>query len=330
MKVIEKVNVGYQFIAVPQNLWSCCDLNCKSLLTTLVQLSGYYADEDGWFFRANEDLRAESDLGEKVVRACLSTFHRIGILEVKCIGKSKGKTPNYFKLNIDRFAQWESISLEDCMKNPQYKVETEDYKAKGWTASYLSNDSSFEVQQSVQSADNIDNIENTDNKENKLYEGSKRVEARSNQFDEYKKQEDYLMDKLYNVSTWTDFQLFRKKIKELISTASSEKVAEKTRARYKRIEEGKIKFLKSTISKQPYNSFYADFYREYDCGWLGKDNKQSAVQPQPKKAGEEDPHSDLREIFRINGWGEPDIAKYKKQKQEGQDFSPIDDDNLPF
>lgn len=168
MKVIEKVNVGYQFIAVPQNLWSCCDLNCKSLLTTLVQLSGYYADEDGWFFRTNEDLRAESDLGEKVVRACLSTFHKIGILEVKCIGKSKGKTPNYFKLNSDRFAQWESISLEDCMKNPQYKVETEDYKAKGWTASYLTNDSSFEVQQSVQSADNIENKENTDNNNSSL------------------------------------------------------------------------------------------------------------------------------------------------------------------
>lgn len=328
--MIEKVNVGYQFIAVPQNLWSCCDLNCKSLLTTLVQLSGYYADEDGWFFRTNEDLRAESDLGEKVVRACLSTFHKIGILEVKCIGKSNGKTPNYFKLNIDRFAQWESISLEDCMKNPQYKIETEDYKAKGWTASYLTNDSSFEVQQSVQSADNIDNIENTDNKENKLSEGSKRVEARSNQFDVYKKQEDYLMDKLYNVSTWTDFHLFRKKIKELISTASSEKVAEKTRARYKKIEEGKIKFLKSIISKQPYNSFYDDFYREYDCGWLGKDNKQNAVQPQPKKKEEEDPKADLREIFRMNGWGDPDISKYEKQEQEGQDFSPIDDDNLPF
>ncbi len=138
------------------------------------------------------------------------------------------------------------------------------------------------------------------------------------------------MNKLYNVSTWTDFQLFRKRIKTLISTAPSEKVAEKTRTRYKKIEEGKIKFLKSIISKQPYNSFYADFYREYDCGWLGKDNKQSVVQPQPKKAGEEDPNAVLRTTFEMYGLELPEELRPKSKKQEYEAFSPIDDDNSPF
>lgn len=307
------------------------------MLWTLVQLSSYYADKDGWFFRTNDDLRAQSQLSENLVRATLSTFYRVGIIDVRTVGKGKSKTPNKFRLNVERFKDWEKYSLEDCIKHPDLRVETDCYKTTGWQASYLNlqedktiSDSVTVPMSTLTPPQSEDNIENTDNKENKFSEGSKQVEVKSNQFEEYKKQEDALMDKLYNVSTWTDFQLFRKKIKVLISTASSEKVAEKTRARYKKIEEGKIKFLKSIISKQPYNSFYADFYREYDCGWLGKDNKQSAVQPQPKKAGEEDSHADLREIFRINGWGEPDIAKYEKRKQKGQDFSPIDDDNLPF
>lgn len=333
----KKDEVGYQFNAVPMNLMACCDLNCRSMLWTLVQLSSYYADKDGWFFRTNEDLRAQSQLSENLVRATLSTFYRLGVVDVQTVGRGKSKTPNKFRLNVERFKDWEQYSLEDCIKHPDLRVETDRYKTTGWQASYLNPQENKTISDSVTvpmstltPPQSEDNIENTDNKENKFSERSKQVEVKSNGFEEYKKQEDALMDKLYNVSTWTDFQLFRKRIKTLISTAPSEKVAEKTRTRYKKIEEGKIKFLKSKISKLPYNSFYEDFYREYDCGWLGKDNKQSAVQPQPKKAGEEDPHSDLREIFRINGWGEPDIAKYKKQKQEGQDFSPIDEDNLPF
>lgn len=331
----KKDEVGYQFNAVPMNLMACCDLNCRSMLWTLVQLSSYYADKDGWFFRTNDDLRAQSQLSENLVRATLSTFYRVGIVEVQTVGKGKSKTPNKFRLNVERFKNWEQYSLEDCIKHPDLRIETDSYKATGWQASYLNPQEDKTISDSVTvpmltltPPQSEDNIENTDNKENKFSERSKQIEVKANQFEEYKKQEDALLEKLYNVSTWTDFQLFRKKIKTLISTAPSEKVAEKTRTRYKKIEEGKIKFLKSIISKQPYNSFYADFYREYDCGWLGKDNKQSAVQP--KKSGEEDPNADLREIFRINGWGEPDIVKYDKQKQEGQDFSPIDDDNLPF
>lgn len=217
-------------------------------------------------------------------------------------------------------------------EKPQYKVETEDYKAKGWTASYLTNDSSFEVQQSVQSADNIDNKENADNKENNLYEGSKHVEVKSNQFDEYKKREDYLMDKLYHVSTWTDFKTFRKQINELISTAASDKIAEKAKKRCKSIEEGKVKFLKSKISKEPYNSFYDDFYKEYGCVWLGKDSKQNVVQPQSKKEEKEDPYADLRATFEAYGLELPDELKPQPKQQEGQEFHPLDDDedNLPF
>lgn len=130
---------------------------------------------------------------------------------------------------------------------------------------------------------------------------------------------------------WTDFKLIRKEIVELISTATSDKVAEKTMKRYSSIEEGKVKFLKSKISKEPYNSFYYDFYREYDCGWLGKDSKQNVVQSQSKKEEEEDPNAVLRATFEMYGLELPDELKPQSKKQEYEAFSPIgDDDNLPF
>lgn len=309
------------------------------MLWTLVQLSSYYADKDGWFFRTNDDLRAQSQLSENLVRATLSTFYRVGIVEVQTVGKGKSKTPNKFRLNVERFKNWEQYSLEDCIKHPDLRIETDSYKATGWQASYLNPQEDKTISDSVTvpmltltPPQSEDNIENTDNKENKFSERSKQVEVKSNQFEEYKKQEDALLEKLYNVSTWTDFQLFRKRIKTLISTAPSEKVAEKTRARYKKIEDGKVKFLKSKISKEPYNSFYDDFYREYNCGWLGKDSKQRVVQPQSKKEKEEDPNADLRATFEAYGWEIPDELKPKPKRQEGQEFHPLDDDedNLPF
>lgn len=329
--------IGYQFTAVPTNLYQCCDINVRSMLSTLVQLSSYYADRDGWFFRTNDDLRAQAKLSENLVRATLSTLYNIGAVDIRSVGKGKSKTPNQFKLNFDKFLEWESCDIEDCYKHPDFEIETDNYKANGWQPSYLKSLDVWNVTDAVeiptsqptpsQSEDNINNIEN---KNNILSEGSKQVEVKSNQFDTYKRREDVLMDKLYNVKNWTDFKLIRKQINELISTATSDTVAEKTKKRYKGIEEGKIKFLKSKISKETYNSFYDDFYREYDCGWLGKEaveKKQIMVQPQEH---EEDENADLRATFEAYGWEVPDELKPKRPQQEGQDFRPFDDDNLPF
>lgn len=107
------------------------------MLFTLIQLSTYYAKEDGFFFRTNEDLKAESNLSENLVRATLSSLYDNGLIIVSSVGKSKGTTPNYFKVNFESFIKWESLSIEECMKNPMYKIETADYRHKGFTPSYL-------------------------------------------------------------------------------------------------------------------------------------------------------------------------------------------------
>jgi len=325
----EKVNVGYQFNAIPMNLMACCDLNCRSMLWTLVQLSSYYATTDGWFFRTNEDLRTQSLLSENLVRATLSTLCNIGVVDVQTVGKGKSKTPNKFKLNIERFKDWERYSLEDCIKHPDLRIETDNYKAKGWQPSYLNELKVVLPTSTPTPQQSEDNIENIDNKENKLSEGSKQVEVKGNQFEEYRKREDYLMDKLYNVTSWTDFKMFRKQIADLISTASSEKIAEMTKKRYNSIVEGKIKLFKNKISKEPYNSLYDDFYRECDCGWKGKEESTNRIL-QPQKI-EGDENAFIREMYEQSGWDIPDILKPNKSQQEGEDFSPFDDmDNLPF
>lgn len=330
--------IGYQFTAVPTNLYQCCDINVRSMLFTLIQLSSYYANRDGWFFRSNDDLRAQTKMSENLVRATLSTLFKIGVVDIKSVGKGKSKTPNQFKLNFDKFLEWESCDIGDCYKHPDFEIDTDNYKAKGWQPSYLKSLDTGTVTDAVEIltpqpilSQSEDNRDNTNNKENILSDVSMQIEVKSNQFDEYKKREDVLMDKLYNVMNWTDFKLIRKQINELISTASSDKVAAKTKKRYSSIEEGKVKFLKSKICKESYNSFYDDFYREYDCGWLGKETegkKQIIVQPQQQ---EENDNADLRATFEQYGWEVPDELKPQSKKQEYEAFSPIgDDDNLPF
>ncbi|MBD5172080.1 MAG: hypothetical protein HDT02_02515 [Bacteroidales bacterium] len=337
MEKIEEENIGYQFTPTPTNLMACLDNNCRNMLWTLIQLSSYYADNEGWFFRTNEDLKAQSGLGEKVVRACLSTLYSIGILEVKSVGKGNGKIPNYYRLGCDRFADWEQISLEDCIKNPRYKIETENYKAKDWTPSYLYEMRKEEVEvtervlSSALSADNIDNIEIRNN--NPLYEGTN--QRKPNQFEKYKQREDYLMDKLYHATTWTDFKTFRQQINELISTASSKSIAENTRKRFTPIAEGKIKFLKGKISKEPYNSYYDDFYREYDCGWLGKDYKHQINQPQQQSEEENENIVATREILKQYGI---DVTNEKEREiADKENITRVPDpsekkewDDLPF
>ena len=154
---------------------ACCDLNCRSMLWTLVQLSSYYSDKDGWFFRTNEDLKAQSQLSENLVRATISTLYRLGIVDVQTVGKGKSKTPNKFRLNVGRFKDWEQYSLEDCTKHPDLRIVTDNYKAKDWQPSYLKQ---LKIETQYNSADNltmlskpsqsehyIDNVEIENNKE---------------------------------------------------------------------------------------------------------------------------------------------------------------------
>ena len=120
-------------------------------------------------------------LSEKLVRATLDTLYINGIVEVWSVGKSKGKHSNYYRLNYEKFKEYEQYSMDE-LKKPSLKIETiKGYNLKGYSPSYLKNEyrdipkESPTVPQELpkdfpsipQITNNIDNINNKENIENK-------------------------------------------------------------------------------------------------------------------------------------------------------------------
>lgn len=200
-------NVYYQFTAVPTQLAILLDVNCRSMLFTLCQLSSYYSDENGRFFRTNADLAEESRLSQKLVIAATDTLYRYGIIDVWSVGKSNGKHSNYFRLNTDRFIDFEKLTMDD-LKNPEYQIEMVNYREKGYTPNYLKKNnvdvitsqpiataqvvepSITENEEYVSTDDlpnvipiisqNTNNIDNTDNLENEDIINNKEIEENTN------------------------------------------------------------------------------------------------------------------------------------------------------
>lgn len=280
--------IPYQFAALPINLTACMDNNCRSMLFTLLQLSTYFENRkkeenkkwDGWFFRSNADLQAESRLSDKVVRAVISTFHRIGILEVNSVGQSRGAFPNYFRLNSSRFVEWEKMSLEDCVKNPNYAVKTDNYKQKGWNPSYVftsnsTNEGTTIATESSPSPHNIDNIANIENIDNKLSAGAhERVLTKSRDFyspemAEYRRREDEYMKHLNEVTYWCDFLIVAPQIEGLLKDAQSDKVRAYTIQRYQGVKKDRIAFFTKKFQADPYQPEAKTFF-----AWLEKHPQQ--------------------------------------------------------
>ena len=179
--------IEYQFTRVPTKLMILLDAKCRSMLFTLCQLSSHFADSEGFFFRSNEDLRKESRLSDKLVTAAIDTLYTDGIIEVKSVGKGKGKHPNYYRINIERIKQYEALTMED-LKNPDNQITMVDYRRTGYSPSYLYNnkaeasssqDSSIgnpeeiprksQNPNNINSIDNIESIYNEDNINNEEY-----------------------------------------------------------------------------------------------------------------------------------------------------------------
>ena len=200
----------HNFTAIPTNLTIILDVNCRSMLFTLCQLSSYYADKEGWFFRTNADLAEESKLSQKLVIATIDTLYINGIIEVKSVGKSKGKHSNYYRLNVEKFIEYEKYTMDE-LKIPKLHINTvEGYNKKGYSPSYLKNNSSKEspiIPQITNNKDNIENRENVNNKEikedksNSIYNNIKnkrRVEELTEEEKEYCKT--YVSERIDKIS----------------------------------------------------------------------------------------------------------------------------------
>jgi len=221
-------NIEYQFTQVPTKLMILLDVNCRSMLFTLCQLASHYADENGRFFRTNADLVAESRLSQKLVIATLDTLYQHGIIQVWSAGKGNGKHANYFKLNLERIKEFERLKMDE-LKNPELQLPMVDYRAKGYSPSYLKKNTQ-NVSQEIPNdfprispiTNNINNIENIDNEDNINNEEIENSNI-NNIEDEYNKRINDLLKggmKVENIlinlakEDWECFKFFKGKLKQ--------------------------------------------------------------------------------------------------------------------
>ena len=174
--------LNYQFTPIPTQLFLCLDNNCRSVLFALIQLSTYFESKggitDGWFFRTNADLEAETGLSKNVLSGALDALYQkkiIGIIPQEK-GKGKKQESRKYKVFFDEFLKYEETPIEECYKNPEHRIKTSDYK-KGiptfqQTLIPTSQQTSLPTSQPTfgKSDNNIDNIDklNNLNKENNI------------------------------------------------------------------------------------------------------------------------------------------------------------------
>lgn len=220
--------VEYQFTQVPTKLMILLDVNCRSMLFTLCQLASHYTKDGGRFFRTNADLSLESRLSQKLVIATLDTLYTHGIVEIWSVGKGKGKHANYFKLNLERIKEFERLKMDE-LKNPELQLPMVDYRAKGYSPSYLKKNTQ-NVSQEIPNdfprispiTNNINNIENIDNEDNINNEEIENSNI-NNIEDEYNKRINDLLKggmKVENIlinlakEDWECFKFFKGKLKQ--------------------------------------------------------------------------------------------------------------------
>ena len=186
-------------------------------------------------------------LSSKLVIATIDTLYINKIVEVWSVGKSKGKHANYFRLNYEKFKEYEKYSMDE-LKNPSLKIETvKGYNLKGYSPSYLKNHSKDiheesptvpqelpkdfpSISQSTNNIDNIDIIYNIHNKENIDIKDNIEIEDNNKNIEEsYCIKINEMFEKKYSfprmfkelaATDWECYKYFKSKLKEDIRTRS--------------------------------------------------------------------------------------------------------------
>ena len=196
----------YRYTPVPTNLMLCLDNNCRSVLFTLIQLSTFFQsvnnDFDGWFYRSNSDLEAETRLSRRVLDGALDALYKAQIIEIIPQQKGQGvkQETRKYKVNSDAFHKYESLSIEECYKNPEVLINTSDYKkqapsfnrtttptsipASTPTSSLTSTPTSGKSTNNIYNVDIINNNDNIDKDKilntNKIYLSNSRLSSFNN------------------------------------------------------------------------------------------------------------------------------------------------------
>lgn len=168
----------YKFVKVPINLFYLMDGNCRNVMFTLIQMGDYYPKNEGYFECAYECLMLATGLSQNVVKATLDALYQEGLIDVKSVGKGKGKSTNKYKINDEKFQEYENTPVGIAIMTKDKPIHTLDYK-NHYSPSFSGNQTGKEIGKeigkkvttnipnitNIENKDNIDNITNIDNKE---------------------------------------------------------------------------------------------------------------------------------------------------------------------
>jgi hypothetical protein len=178
------------------------------------------------------------------VIATIDTLYINKIVEVWSVGKSKGKHANYFRLNYEKFKEYEKYTMDE-LKNPSLKIETvKGYNLKGYSPSYLKSEYSNVPKDSPtvpqelpkdfpsisQSTNNIDNIDIIYNKENIDIKDNIEIEDNNKNIEESycikiteMFEKNYSFQRMFKelaATDWECYKYFKNRLKEDIKTRS--------------------------------------------------------------------------------------------------------------
>lgn len=156
------------------NLFYLMDANCSKVLTTLVQMNSFYPKEDGYFECAYKTLELACGMSRPVIKASLAGLYLEGILDVISVGQGKGKHTNRYKVNVEKFKDYEKTPVGIAIMTEDKPIHQVKYKGERfqvpWDEKPIEKQSEKETEKQSEkkvttNIDNIPNIENIDNKE---------------------------------------------------------------------------------------------------------------------------------------------------------------------
>lgn len=165
---------NYQFIKVPINLFYLMDANCSKVLTTLIQMDSFYPKTDGYFECAYKTLEQACGMSQNLIKASLAGLYLEGIINVISVGKGRGKHTNKYKINVEKFQDYENTPVGIAIMTEDKPIHQVKYNGTRFKLPWESekNSSTTIAQGTAQSiaqgtaqnlTTNIDNISNIDN-----------------------------------------------------------------------------------------------------------------------------------------------------------------------
>lgn len=155
-------------INTPLNLFYLMDANCSKVFITLIQMNSYYPKEDGYFECAYKTLELACGLSHPVIKACLAGLYLEGLIDVVSVGKGRGKHTNRYKVNVEKFKDYEKTPVGIAIMTEDKPIHQIKYKGERfslpWNEKNNEKQSEKETEKKVSTnIDNITNIENIDN-----------------------------------------------------------------------------------------------------------------------------------------------------------------------